>query len=410
MQRLLDRCRPLYQNHDFRVVLILSALLGLGYSFVSPFISMFGTKEAHMSSFLFGIFMTVTALAGIGIGTTLAHFSDTRVSRRTMLLVGGLFGTAGYVGYAYLRKFWPLLGVGTLVLGVSGTTFSQVFALGRECLSRSRIEAKQTAFYMNAFRMAFALSWTVGPAIASWVMLGYSYHGMFLCAAGCFFLFTAVVWLGVPRVQPRSENAVTRRRKSVMSVLKRSDVLAHFIGFVLVFASGTIGMMNLPLLVLNVLGGESYNVGIIYSVAPVFELPLMLYFGVLATRTDPARIIRIGVIIAVIYYGLLSLVQAPWHVYPVQILSAASVAVTSGVAITYFQNYLPHHPGSATNLYSNATRIGSTVGYLLFGTLAWNFGHRAVFYFCTGFTVIALALMLVPSRPDEPDTESLDRP
>src|SRR5207237_279517 len=158
---------------------------------------------------------------------------------------------------------------------------------------------------------------------------------------------------------------------------------------VLVFASGTIGMMNLPLLILNVLGGTEYQVGIVYSVAPIFELPLMLYFGLLATKADPAKIIRVGVVIAVAYYGLLSLVQAPWHIYPLQFLSAASVAVTSGVAITYFQNYLPHHPGSATNLYSNATRLGSTVGYLLFGTLSWNFGYRAVFYFCTGFTLIA---------------------
>lgn len=404
MQGLLERCRPLYQNRDFRVVLVLSALLGLAYSFVSPFISMFGTKEAHMTSFLFGVFMTVTALSGIVLGTTLAHFSDTHISRRKMLLFASLFGTAGYVGYAFLRDFWPLLAVGTLVLGVSGTTFSQVFALAREHVSRSKIEAKQTAFYMNAFRMAFALSWTVGPAIAAWVMVGYSYRGMFLCAAGCFLLFFVVVWLGVPEVGPRKNVNPSSSQGSVLRVLKRGDVLAHFVGFVLVFASGTIGMMNLPLLVLNVLGGAEYHVGIIYSVAPVFELPLMLYFGLLATKTDPAKIIRIGVVIAVAYYGLLSLVQAPWHIYPLQFLSAASVAVTSGVAITYFQNYLPHHPGSATNLYSNATRIGSTVGYLLFGTLSWNFGYRAVFYFCTGFTLIALVLILVPSRPDQPDT------
>ena len=334
MQRLLERCRPLYQVREFRVVLLLCALLGLAYSFVSPFISMFGTKEAHMTSFLFGIFMTVTALAGIVVGTTLAHLSDTRIARRKVLLLGSLFGMAGYIGYAYLRDFWALLTVGTVVLGVSGTTFSQVFALAREYVIRSKIDAKQTAFYVNAFRMAFALSWTVGPAIAAWVMVAYSYRGMFLCAAGCFFLFFVVVWLGVEEHEPSSSKPTTSHSGSVMQVLKRGDVLAHFIGFVLVFASGTIGMMNLPLLVLNVLGGTQYHVGIIYSVAPIFEIPLMLYFGLLATRMDPARIIRVGVIIAIAYYGLLSLVQAPWHVYPLQVLSAASVAVTSGVAIT----------------------------------------------------------------------------
>jgi len=402
LQRLITRCRPLYQVREFRVILVLNTLLGLAYSFVSPFISMFGTREVGMSSLRFGVFMATTAISGIVLGTTLAHYSDTRISRRRMLLAGSFLGILGYIGYALVRDFTLLLIIGSLVLGVSGTTFSQVFALAREYLGRSAIEPRQTAFYMNAFRMFFALSWTVGPAIASWIMMGYSYRGIFLCAAAVFFLFFMVVLIGVPVEPKKSAISSTKRANSIWQVLRRIDVLAHFVGFVLVFASGTIGMMNLPLLVLNVLGGTEYNVGIIYSVAPIFELPLMFYFGLLATRMDPARLIRLGVIIAIAYYGLLSLVQAPWHIYPLQFLSAATVAVTSGVAITYFQNYLPHHPGSATNLYSNATRIGSTVGYLLFGTLAWNFGHRAVFVACTGFTVLALALLAVPARPDEP--------
>lgn len=405
MQRLLQRCRPLYQNRDFRVILVLNTLLGLAYSFIGPFISMFGTREVGMSSLLFGVFMSVTALGGIVLGTTLAHYSDTRVSRRTMLLLGSVCGALGYLGYAFVRDFRMLLLIGALVLGISGTTFAQVFALAREYIRQSDIPEKQTAFYMNAFRMAFALSWTVGPAMAAWIMIGYSYRGIFLCASGCFCLFFLVVWLSVPAVSRSPLSTDMSRQGSVFQLLRRGDVLAHFVGFVLIFASQTIGMMNLPLLVLNVLGGSEYHVGIIYSIAPIFELPLMFYFGVLAGRMDPARIIRLGVIFAVAYYGLLSIVQAPWHIYPIQILSAATVAVTAGLAITYFQNYLPHHPGSATNLYSNAMRIGSTIGYLLFGTLAWNFGYRAVFVTCTAFTLVSLALLCVPRRPDEPDTE-----
>lgn len=405
MQRLVDRCRPLYERREFRVVLLLNVLLGLTYSFVSPFMSMFGTQAVHMNDLVFGVFMTATAIAGIFFGTLLAHYSDTRFSRRHMLLLGATAGTLGYVGYAFIRDLTPLLLIGCFVLGVSSITFSQVFALARESLGRSGISSNQTVFYMNTFRMFFALSWTVGPAIASWIKRSYNFVGLFLCAASCFFLFLVTVYWGVEHTQPTPKKAgAPGANQSVLTVLRRWDVLAHFIGFVLVFASGTIGMMNLPLLTLNVLHGTDFNVGIIYSVAPVFELPLMLYFGWLATRTDPARIIRIGVIIALAYYALLYLVQAPWHVYPLQFLSAASVAVTSGVAITYFQNYLPHHAGSATNLYATATRIGSTVGYLLFGTLAWRFGYRTVFIFCAGFTALSLALLCVPSRPDEPDT------
>ncbi len=399
LSRVIEKCRPLYREREFRVLLALNFLLGLAYSFVVPFLSMFGTREVGMSEFAFGVFMVATALASILFGTVLAHFSDTHFSRRAVLLLGSAAGALGYGAYAYLREVWALTLAGMLLLGVASITFSQVFALARETINRLPWAAAQGAFYINACRMFFALAWTVGPALASWVMVAFSYEGLFLCAAGTFVLFFLVVWRFVPATEAVSagKTAVSPLRE----VLRRGDARAHFAGFVLLFASGTIGMMNLPLLTLEDLGGTARNVGIIYTVAPVFELPFMFYFGVLASRRDPARIIQLGALLAVVYYALLAVVREPWHVYPVQIISAAVVAVTSGVAITYFQKYLPGHPGTATNLYANASKIGSTAGYLLFGTLAWRLGHRAVFGCCAGFSLVALGLLCVRGKREE---------
>ncbi len=397
MRRLIEKCGPLYREREFRVLLALNFLLGLAYSFVVPFLSMFGTREVGMSEWVFGVFMVTTALSAIFFGTVLAHFSDTRYSRRAMLLLGSAAGALGYGGYAYVREVWALTLVGALLLGVASITFSQVFALARETINRMPGTAAQGAFYINACRMFFALAWTVGPAMAAWMMVAYSYEGLFLCGAVCFVVFFGVVWVWVP-AGVRVVGAAKPPASPLREVLSRGDALAHFVGFVLLFASGTVGMMNLPLFTLEELEGTTKQVGIIYSVAPVFELPFMLYFGVLASRKDPARVIQLGALIAVAYYGLLTLVRAPWHVYPLQILSAALVSVTSGVGITYFQKYLPGHPGTATNLYATASKIGSTVGYLLFGTLAWRLGHRAVFGCCLGFSAVALGLLMVRAR------------
>jgi SET family sugar efflux transporter-like MFS transporter len=398
MRNLLQRCRPLYQLREFRVLFVVNLLVGLGHSFVAPFMSMFGTKEAKMNPLVFGVFMTILAVSGIVIATVLSHYSDTRYSRRSMMLLGGIFGVLGYAGFAYFRTFVPLVLVGVFFLGVSSITFSQSFAYAREAISRSAIPQRESVFYMNAFRMFYALAWTVGPAISSWIMVKLSFSAVFLCAALCFLLTVIVVWNAVPEVPPLSAKTADQAQQSLFELFGRWDVFAHFLAFVLIFTSGTIGMMDLPLLVLDVLGGTKEQVGIIYCIAPVFELPFMLYFGLLATKRDTATIIRSGIVIAIVYYGLLIAVRAPWHIYPLQILSAALTAVTSGVAISYFQNYMPDYPGTATNLFMNAMRIGSTVGYLLFGTLAWGFGHRVVFLSCTIFSMLALALMFVPAR------------
>jgi SET family sugar efflux transporter-like MFS transporter len=152
-------------------------------------------------------------------------------------------------------------------------------------------------------------------------------------------------------------------------------------------------MMNLPLLILDELHGREAQVGVAYSIAPVFELPFMVYFGVLASRGDHARLIRGSLLLASAYYALLAVVRVPAQVYPVQILSAAIVAVTSGVAITFFQNFLPDQAGTATNVYSTANRVGSTLGYLVFGLLVAPLGHRAVFVTCSGLSLVAFGIL-----------------
>jgi SET family sugar efflux transporter-like MFS transporter len=153
------------------------------------------------------------------------------------------------------------------------------------------------------------------------------------------------------------------------------------------------GMMNLPLLILGELHGAERDVGVAYSVAPVLELPLMFYVGVRATRVEHAKLIIGALALAIVYYAGLLLTRAPVQVFVLQGLSAAVVAVMSGVAITFFQRYLPNQAGSATNLYSTSSRAGSIVGYLGFGAIAGELGHRAVF----GVTVVLCAAALTIS-------------
>lgn len=406
MHRLVDRCRPLYTNQGFRILFVLNVLLGFAYSFIAPFMSMFGTLEVGMSKMRFGMFMTLTAASGILIGTTLARYSDTHYSRRSMLLWGSVSGLIGYLGYAYCRSFVPLVLIGTLVLGVSTITFSQLFAHARELLEATDIAPTQRVFYMNAFRMFFALSWTVGPMIASWVMLHFSYRGLFLCAAANFALFALAVVKYVPAAPPPFAEQASQSSQSLWRILGRADLMAHVGAMVLICAATTMGMVNLPLLILETLRGTQVEVGITYSVAPVFELPFMLYFGWLATKRDCTGILRAGMIIAAVYFASLAFVVHPWQIYICQMLSAATTAVVSGIAITYFQSHLRHHPGTATNLYANAQRLGSTGGYFLFGSIAEHQGYRCVFGVCASFAVLGLGLMFVPVRVPEEDLHS----
>jgi MFS transporter, SET family, sugar efflux transporter len=399
MERILGPTRTLLAHRDLFIVLIFNLLLGLAFSFVSPFYSMFGTIEVGMSNWTFGIFMTITSVAGIVLSTVLARWSDTRFSRRSILLLGCASGAAGYAGYAYVRSVFWLTVIGSFGIGISSIAFSQIFAYGREALDRHGIPDEDAPLYMNIYRLTLSLAWTVGPGAAAWVMVRYSYKGIFLVCAGLFLCLFVTVWLYVPSRPPTAAGA---QRVPLARLLKRSDLLCYFSAFVLVFICMTMGIMNLPLMILQSLGGTEKQVGIAYSVAPFFELPFLVLFGLAAAKgSKPAPMIRLGVVIGVAYYLLLSQVRAPWQIYPIQILSAAMIAVLSGIAITFFQSYIPNQPGTATNLYTNANRIGSTVGYLCYGFLASGFGHRTVFHVCAGVCAAAFVLLWLAREEHE---------
>lgn len=398
MAHLLQSAHRIFRQKDFAVLLAASFVLGLAYSFVIPFMSIFGMKEAQMPPMWFGVFMTVTSLAAVFSSTILSRWSDVSMSRKSVLLIGGSCGTLGYGGYAFLRDFGSLVLVGAIFLGTAAVCFGQIFALARDLLNRSDVPQSDIPLYMNVFRLFFALAWTVGPALAAWVMASYSFRGTFLAASGLFALFSFTVAVFVPRLPPSPEAHEAARAVPLSRVFQVPGLTAHLVGFTLYFVCSTMGMMNLPLLILDSLGGSETEVGWAYSVAPVFEIPLMFALGLVATRRDHSWIIRIGILVAAAYYGALAFVEAPFQVYPLQVLSAFVVAVMSGVAITFFQNFLPHQTGSSTNLYATASRIGSTLGYLLFGIVAQHLGQRGIFLLCSALTLVSFCVLYL-ARP-----------
>jgi len=202
MQRVLVPARTLLAHRDLTVILVCNLLLGLAFSFVAPFYSMFGTLEVGMSNWTFGIFMTITSVAGIVISSVLARWSDTRYSRRTILLLGCSFGTAGYAGFAFVRSVVWLTVIGSVALGIASITFSQLFAYAREAIGRHGVPDEEAPLYMNIYRLVLSLAWTVGPAIAAWVMIRYSFRGTFLICATFFFLLLLIVWFYVPSRPP----------------------------------------------------------------------------------------------------------------------------------------------------------------------------------------------------------------
>ena len=63
MPNVLQRTKRILTQPDFAGLLAATVALGVGFSFVAPFLSLWGTREIGMSPSLFGLYMTATSVS-----------------------------------------------------------------------------------------------------------------------------------------------------------------------------------------------------------------------------------------------------------------------------------------------------------------------------------------------------------
>ncbi|MEK1832417.1 MFS transporter [Priestia megaterium] len=123
--------------------------------------------------------MTIISVGAVVITTIIGKTSDRVPSRKKLLLLTTGAAILGYAGFAFIRNFYLLAFIAFFLLGTAASIIPQLWAFTREALKQSTVEEKETPFVMNVFRAFFALSWTVGPAVAGWVLYALGFKGLF---------------------------------------------------------------------------------------------------------------------------------------------------------------------------------------------------------------------------------------
>jgi len=376
----------------FPVLLLGNFVFGLATSFFAPYASLFGIDEVGMSNIQFGFFMTIISVGAVVITTIIGKTSDRVPSRKKLLLLTTCAAILGYAGFAFIRNFYLLAFIAFFLLGTAASIVPQLWAFTREALKQSAVQEKETPFVMNVFRAFFALSWTVGPAVAGWVLYVLGFKGLFLCVSGGYLLAAIALTLLLKdiEIEVEAKPAPVVLRKFIV----QSHILKNIIAMTCMAMAASMANLNMSQFITKVLNGTEKQVGLVVSVPPVFEVPFMIVVGVLATKIGSRLLIRLGFGISVFYYGLLFLVTEPWQIYPIQILSAAQVSITAGIAVSYFQDFIPNEPGSATALYMNTTQVGNVFGFLGFGFFSSLIGYHNLYLLCTGLVIIGLTILL----------------
>lgn len=385
---------------DFVVLTFIITLLGVGVSISRPYLSLFSSNVIHMNPAELGIFMCLNSLGGIVASTWLGKFSDTHSARKTVMLLSAFCSIFGYLSFVFLHNYISLLIVSTLFLGLGSSTYPQVFAYARESASRSM--KRDATFAISALRSFFSLAWVIGPLVGAGALGLVGYSGLFTLTAGLFVISFLLIVFKISKRQTSGRESRECQPVSLLTTLKRWEVLAACIAFILANSASQMNGLYMPLLLTKVIHAPEHMVGFVVSLSAALEIPIIIGLGTVAERFGKRLFLLLGCLSGAIYYVGISFANEAWEVLVLQIFCATFISMLVSVGMSYFQEFLPEAPGTATTLFSNTGNIGSLLGSIVGGFIAEFFNFRAVFIVCSVLALISFAFLLRKKRANTP--------
>ena len=383
---------PIYRS--FVVVLL---LYGIAAGCSVPFISLWATEVLHADTVQTGLLRTIAGLGGVVFSLAFGAVSDRTLKRRRWL-VGALgVGTVAWIGLAATRQY--ALGAFLYMLTSLGG-YTLIFALLGDWL-RYR-QPTGVALLNNGVRFAFALGWVIGPTLGGTVIEWLGYTALFATTAIAQGLSTVLAVRGLRDV-PTNEVATTVASEGSSP---SPDTVAHGYGplalFTLamfcVFAAGPGRMVLLPLYVTQELDAPVRLVGTLFTIGVGCELPLFLLVGRLADRYGSVRLLFVGMLAQVIYFGALAVSHSYWQIAAVEPFFSLTMTTVNGVGMLYVQTLVPRRAGTAIAFYNVTLLLGPVVAAPLLAYLAEQAGYVSTFAASGVLSVLALGAFLASLR------------
>jgi len=396
---MFKRLTALFSIPSYALLFLCMLLQGMAISLSAPFLSIYFTEQLGVSVGMFGVFLSVTLIAGIWISTLIGRRSDLGLNRKSIYLVATLFNALAFCGYLLIKDFTILFIYMTVFTALGAPGMPQLFAISREAVNKSN--STDHAFANSTLRAAFSLGFITGPLLGTLLITFIGFKGIFSGTIGVFLLVALLVLLFLKtNTELKISNAEVKRFRLGQNI----NILLPFLVLIFMYIAHWTSTLNTALFITNNLGGTTSDVGLVSSICAALEIPFMLMLGILSAKYSNRILMIFGAVLGAAYYLVVLISGEMWQLLAAQVLLAVFVAVFSAIGISYIQDLLPNMPGYASTLYSNSSTIGRLIGSLVGGGLATIVGYRYSFVFCFILIIISIILLVVSGRQsvDEP--------
>jgi SET family sugar efflux transporter-like MFS transporter len=342
-------------------------MLGIADSMIGPYLVLFGSDRAGLSPFQVGVFLSLVAVSGLAVSTWLGRRYDHAPSRWPAF-VAVAAPALGYLALAGTTNYALILAIAVGLLGAGLAAFPQLFTL-----ARTHVAGRSTP----VLRSVWSLAWAIGPLAGAAVLARGGYHALMMITALAFALVAVpLLLLGRTPAAPPPDPATAPAGR-----ISRPMLLAAA-GFTFFHTAMLAGSVALPLYVTRTLDRPDGDVGLLFSICAVVEIPAALALLLLPARAGRRGLILAGMVLFTGYFVLAATASSMAWLIGTQVARGVALPVVGALGITYMQDLLPHTPGRATTLFANTLTIGSLVSGVLAGAAAQTLGYRAALLLC----------------------------
>lgn len=384
----------MYRDKTALLFIMSTLVTGLCGAFFYPLSSLFIVEALNASPMQLSLYMVLAVVSSVIVSQWLARQSDRHWQRKTILLVSLICYLITVVSFMFIRSYSLAIMVVVLFASVSGASFGQLFALGREYADQ-HLTDKTT--FLSTMRAGIAIAWVFGPPAAFMLKASFGFNAAFAVSA-------LIVFLGIvliARYLPAGDKASTQSSQSDQRTLvkyslhKRALIVLYCLVLVFTFASNNLYITSMPLYLSRELMVPEHWLGILFGTAALCEIPVMLMAGKLAARWGVNRLLTLGIFIGIVFYALMLTHTSFGGMMAAQVLNGVFIGICATLGMVVLQDMMQDRLGTASTLFSSMLSISSLVASLAVGIVGELFNYFSTLYVSLLGAMLALILLLL---------------
>ncbi|WP_063668606.1 sugar efflux transporter [Aliivibrio fischeri] len=379
----------MYKDKTSLLFIFTAFITGLCSAFFYPLSSLFIVEELDASPMMLSLYMTLAVSSSVIVSQFIAKRSDTHWNRKTILMISLASYLILVASFTVIRDYWLAITMAVVFGSVSGASFGQLFALGREYGDR---HVTNSTSFLATMRAGLAIAWVFGPPAAFMLKAQFGFSAAFAVSA----ITVSVAILIIAKLIP--DNVVTKEERTAAITehkpLGRIVILYCFI-IVCAFSANNLYITSMPLYLSQELQVDVSWLGLMFGVAAACEIPVMLGAGKMAEKMGTTRVMTLGVISGAMFFLVMLSSTSFTSMLIAQILNGFFIGVCATLGMVALQDMMKDRLGTASTLFSNMLNISVLVSSVLVGVVGELYNYYSALYLCFIGAIIAAVLLII---------------